>query len=114
MVRTLPEPKKQTISWMRLELLGRGYSEEVEYDAINVEPVLVYSKSANNVIFLKYKWETAATVPVLNSGSLNKILKDKKEDFEDYLTEDEDGVRLLKFLLPEQSEKVLKLLANLE
>ena len=44
MVNTLVEPKKTVISSMRSKLITQGYSEEVEYDAINIEPVLIYSR----------------------------------------------------------------------
>ena len=43
MVKTLVEPKKTIISSIRSKLLAVGLEEEVEYDSINIEPVLIYT-----------------------------------------------------------------------
>ena len=64
MVRTLVEPKKTVISSIRDKLIAEGYSEEVEYDAINIEPVLIYSKSEKRSLFVKHKWALIALIPI--------------------------------------------------
>ncbi len=103
MVNTLVKEKKAIITSVRKALLDRGYLEEVEYDSINIEPVLIFSKSEKNVVFVRHKWETNATIPFQNSESL------EKEKFVDpkivgFLATDEDGKGLLRFKLPDQEK----------
>ena len=62
MVKTLVEPKKTIISSIRSKLLAKGLEEEVEYDSINIEPVLIYSFSKDRRVFVKHKWETVVLV----------------------------------------------------
>jgi hypothetical protein len=97
---------------MRRKLLDRGYAEEVEYDAINIEPVLIYSKSEVKTIFLRHKWETNAQIPL-------KLVNDQKEipgliegKLNSFLVT-EDGNQSLKFRLPEDEEKALETLDSL-
>ena len=108
MIRTLVEPKKTVITSTRQKLLDRGYAEEVEYDAINIEPVLIYSKSEVKTIFLRHKWVTSAEIPlqlVTNQKEIHGLIEGKLSSF--LVTE--DGNQWLKFRLPEDEEKLLKL-----
>jgi hypothetical protein len=98
MVSTLPEPKKETISSVRKKLIDLGFLENVEYDAINIEPVLIYSKSQSLTVFLRHKWETTSSI--LLKGELESEVP--ADDIAKYLVVDDDGNRWLKFGLPEQ------------
>jgi len=112
MIRTLVEPKKTVITSMRRKLLDRGYAEEVEYDAINIEPVLIYSKSEVKTIFLRHKWQTSAQIPlelVTNQKEIHGLIEGKLSSF--LVTE--DGNQSLKFRLPEDEEKALETLDSL-
>jgi hypothetical protein len=108
LVKTLPEPKRTVVSSIREKLLRLGYQESPEYDAINVEPVLIYSKSEKNSMFLKFKWELYCAIPVLDiqkfeTSGLN--LTSSK-----FLTEDYEGRHWLKFRLPEEETLALETL----
>lgn len=109
MVRTLVEPKKSAVSSIRQKLLAIGYSEEVEYDAVNIEPVLIYSLSVRNVLLVKHKWELCALIPF---GEDNvSVFSD--EDLLKYEIVDDEKNRWLKFVLPNEEEDVLKILGKL-
>ena len=109
MVRTLVEPKKSAISSLRNKLLAMGLSEDVEYDAINIEPVLIYSKSEERSVFLKHKWETIALIPIQTEKERSNFSKYggaiKKFEFAD-----EEGNLWLKFLLPMEEQNLIDLL----
>ena len=113
MIRTLVEPKKSVISSARKKLLERGYVEEVEYDAINIEPVLIYSKSEVKVIFLTHKWETLAQIPLLSVPNQKELLGSAERKLSSFLVTDEEGNQWLKFKLPEYEEKALETLDSM-
>jgi hypothetical protein len=110
MIRTLIEPKKSVIASTRKKLLERGYVEEVEYDAINIEPVLIYSKSDVKVMFLRHKWETLAQIPLQSISNHNELLGSSEGKLNSFLLTDEEGNQWLKFKLPEYEEKALETL----
>ena len=110
MVNTLPKEKRQTIASMRKALLDRGFLEDVEYDSINIEPVLKYSKSELEIVFLRHKWELTAMIPVIDSSRLKDIeviFKDKSSEF---LIKDEEGNQWMKFILPGSQDEVTRFL----
>jgi hypothetical protein len=109
MVNTLVKEKKAIIISVRKALLDRGYLEEVEYDSINIEPVLIFSKSEKNVVFVRHKWETNATIPLQSSESLEKE-KIVDQKIVGFLTVDEDGKGLLRFQLPDQEKDLFQTL----
>jgi hypothetical protein len=105
MVSTLVPEKKAVVIPVRNALLGRGYTEEVEYDYINVEPVLVYSKSETNVVFVRHKWEILATVPLHASNEKETQLV---KEFSSFLSKDEEGKIQLRFKLPDQENELFE------
>ena len=113
MIRTLVEPKKTVISSLRKKLLERGYVEEVEYDAINIEPVLIYSKSHVNVIFLRHKWETSAQIALQSISNRNELLGSDGGKLSRFLITDEEGNQWLKFKLPEFEENAVETLDSI-
>jgi len=100
MVSTLPEPKKKVISSIRSKLLNRGFVEGVEYDAINVEPVLTYTKNNDITIFLRYKWLLVAQIPVSDVSKLKNIKI--QEGLMSRVTSDEEGNRWMIYNLPDE------------
>jgi hypothetical protein len=114
MVKTLVEPKKIVITSIRTKLIAEGFSEEVEYDAINIEPVLIYSKSEKRVLFLRHKWELTALIPIQSKEDRARIFSNAEEiDPAKYETTDEEGNRWLRFQLPSEEETVLKALQKI-
>ncbi|MHB8567651.1 MAG: hypothetical protein ACYC7D_00990 [Nitrososphaerales archaeon] len=109
MVNTLVEPKKKTIQSIRQKLLGQGFSEEVEFDSIEIEPVMIYSKSGKRLIFLKHKWVTVALVIV----DKNKVEKFSKLGLSlaKLETNAQDGATWLKFELPGEEGDALNALS---
>ena len=107
MVNTLVKQKKATIMTVRKAILDRGYLEEVEYDSINIEPVLIYSKSDKKVVFVRHKWDTVAAISVQNS-----MPEETKADpkYAVFRMVDEDGNIFLKFHLPDQEKNLLEAL----
>lgn len=113
MVRTLVEPKKSAISSIRLKLLAAGYSEEVEYDSVNIEPVLIYSTSDKNVLFVRHKWELAALIP-REPEIEKKLIAVSSEALPDHEYVDDESNRWLKFELPKDEELILQILKRLQ
>ena len=114
MVNTLVEPKKSVISSIRSELITQGYAEEVEYDAINIEPVLIYSKSDKRELFVKHKWALSAMIPVQSKEDRECIFSNAKDlDPAKYEIVDEEGNCWLKFDLPDDRQMVLKMLQKI-
>lgn len=112
MVKTLVEPKKSVISRVRERLLSMGYNEEVEYDAINIEPVLIYSKSERTV-FLRHKWKLSASIPVESMMAEKKeSLPEPNMDVSKYQTKDEEERSWLKFELPDDQEALFLVLGK--
>ena len=112
MINTLPEPKRSAISSIRNKLLSLGFAEEVEFDSINIEPVLIYSKTIEKVVLLKHKWELVALIPI-ESESIGI----RKENFsiaglnlEKSEFEDDDGKSWLKFSLPTEEKTIIEIL----
>ena len=98
---------------MRKKLLERGYMEEVEYDAINIEPVLIYSKSDVKVIFLRHKWETSAQIALQLVPNQSELLGSDQEKLSNFLVTDEEGNQWLKFKLPEYEKRALQTLESI-
>ncbi len=113
MINTLPEPKKKAIYSLRKILLDHGYLEDAEYDAINVEPVLIYSKSEKNVLVLRHKWELSATILVPDPEKLKEDNDTMDMSLHDSLVIDEDGKHWLKFSLPKEESMILRVLEDL-
>jgi hypothetical protein len=113
MVRTLPAEKKLAISEIRKELLDKGYLEEVEYDQINIEPVLIYSRSEKQVVFLRHKWETSASIPLRNLDDQEKNEAELEKKFGGVIVSDENENRFLKFTLPEHCSDFLIVLGKI-
>lgn len=109
MLRTLPAEKKKVISSIRSKLLENGYIEEAEYDALNVEPVLKYSKSETEVIFLRHKWELTAMIPVTDSKKKLAYIRFDQLISKRLFTDD-DGNRWIKFQLPGEESDALQVL----
>jgi hypothetical protein len=111
MIQTLVEPKKSRVSSVRTKLLALGLEEEVEFDPINIEPVLVYSLRGDRRVFVKHKWATIALVR-LNSREQARELASISRSLE--LEENEqDGTIWFKFDLPEEEATALKALAEI-
>ncbi|HXQ92221.1 MAG TPA: hypothetical protein VN739_04385 [Nitrososphaerales archaeon] len=108
------EPKKSVISSARKKLLDRGYAEEVEYDAINIEPVLIYSKSDAKVMFLRHKWETSAQIALQSIPDQNELLGSEQGKLGSFLVTDEEGNKWLKFKLPEYEQKAFETLDSIK
>jgi len=111
MVNSLVEHKKTIISSIRSKLLAKGLEEEVEYDSINIEPVLIYSFSKNRRVFVKHKWETVALVR-LNSTEEAKGTSSETDIHFDIEENDQDGTIWARFLLPEGEGAALNLLSR--
>jgi hypothetical protein len=109
MVNTLILEKKVVIASTRKALLDRGYFEDVEYDSINIEPVLIYSKSEKNLVFVRHKWEMSASIPFPESASAEAAVKADPE-IKALMAVDDDGNRQLKFKLPDQENILLEIL----
>lgn len=112
MVKTLVEPKKTAVSSIREKLLSAGYSEEVEYDSINIEPVLIYSVSETNRLFVKHKWDLTALLPVRSDAMKQQVLS-FDPNLAKYEFVDDDNNSWLKFKLPNDEELILKVLKTL-
>jgi hypothetical protein len=114
MVKTLVEPKKTVISSIRSKLIAEGYLEEVEYDAINIEPVLIYSKSEKRTLFVKHKWALTALIPIQSDEDRIRIFSRIEEIGPSrYETTDEEGNLWLEFELPRDEDVVLKALKRI-
>ena len=114
MVNTLVEPKKAVISSIRGKLIAEGYSEDVEYDAINIEPVLIYSKSEKRILFVKHKWALIALIPIQSNEERVQMFSSVSEiDPAKYETTDEEGNHWLKFQLPSDEDIVMKALQKI-
>jgi hypothetical protein len=115
MVRTLVEPKKTVISGVRERLVKLGFLEEVEYDSINIEPVLIYSKDSKKIVFLKHKWDLVAMIPLKSStfpdGLDSGGVTDQLVRFQ---FEDEEANPWLKFALPGDETQLFQALDLLE
>jgi hypothetical protein len=111
LVRTLPESKKTPISSIRSELLKRGFQEELENDAINVEPVLIYSKSENDTVVVRFKWELNCAILVSNIQKFNS--SPPRTTYSKFLIKDEDDRFWMKFNLPENETEALGALDSL-
>ena len=79
MVKTLVESKKTVISSIRDKLIADGYAEDVEYDAINIEPVLIYSKSEKCSLFVRHKWALVALIPIQSDEDRVRIFSRASE-----------------------------------
>ena len=98
MIKTLVEPKKSVISEVRSRLLLLGFSEEVEYDAVNIDPVLIYNRMAK-VVLLKHKWDLLA---MLRVGEM----KLEKQALKDHEVTDDEGNKWLRFDLQTERERL--------
>lgn len=111
MIRTLVEPKKTILGELRQKLLSLGYNEEVEYDAINIEPVLIYSKSDRKALFVRHKWELVAQIPLQSQDDRKRVLESFHEmPLGNFETTDEQGNHWLKFSLPRDEDVVLQVI----
>lgn len=115
MVKTLVEPKKTVVSSIRSKLLAQGYTEEVEYDVINIEPVLIYSKSeGRSVLFVRHKWNLTALVPLRSAGEKDRIFAIQVNlDLQKYEYTDEEGKQWLKFDLPSNEKEALEIISKI-
>jgi hypothetical protein len=73
-VNTLEEPKKKALTELRAVLLGRGFLEEIEYDAINVESYISYSIANRPKFIIKFKWEFATFLIIENQIEQRQLL----------------------------------------
>jgi len=112
-VNTLPAPKKGAVSQVRNILLDLEYIEEMEYDAVNVEPVLTYSRSEDQLIVLRYKWEVNVSISLKRPEILDDLQKTVKDELANFLVKDDEGDCWLKFSLPEQQESFFSTLRKL-
>lgn len=108
-MKTLPEQKRNPISAIRSKLLSRGYQEEMEYDAINVEPVLTYSKSQNDILFVRFKWELSCSILLTDVQKLSFSFLGSSS-ISKYLTKDGEDRSWLKYAIPEQESEIFLLL----
>ncbi len=114
MLKTLVEPKKKVISEIRHRLLNLGFLEEVEYDAINIEPVLIYLKSEKKLVFLKHKWELLAMIPLKSEQYPEGVdLPQAGDAYTQFQYSDEEGNRWLRFSLPNEEDNLFLTLDNL-
>lgn len=111
MIRTLVEPKKTVIASIRSKLLSKGLEEEVEYDSINIEPVLIYSLSNERRVFVKHKWETVVLVRLNSREDAKDIVSGKENSFQVEENE-QDGTVWARFLLPDEEDAALKLFSR--
>jgi hypothetical protein len=101
MVKTLVEPKKTIISGIREKLLQAGFLEDVEYDSINIEPVLIYSKSERKVVFLKHKWDLVAIIPLRSAAFPDGVdPKSLSPELAQFQYDDEEANHWVRFSLP--------------
>lgn len=113
MIKTLIESKKIAISSIRQKLLALGMQEEVEYDSINIEPVLIYSFNDDRRVFLRHKWGTICVVRLSSHEEVNRIRSRLPSNREFELEEnDQDGTLWMKFDLPKDEEIALNVLAD--
>ena len=112
MVKTLVEPKKTVISSLRARLLSIGFQEEVEYDPINIEPVLIYSRLQDEQsVLVKHKWELIALVPMQTEKQRN-FAQNSSQPLSEFDYEDEEGNLWLKFQLPKDEEFLVNLFGS--
>ena len=110
MIRTLAEPKRANISSVRSKILAMGLEEEVEFDSISIEPVLIYSFPAGERrVFVKHKWETVALVR-LNSKEQAERIRSKMNSHFELEENDQDRTLWSKFLLPQGEDDAVRLL----
>ena len=113
MVKTLVEPKRLYISSVRQKLLARSLEEEVEYDSINIEPVLIYGfENSDRRVFVKHKWECVILVR-LNSREEVRTLMSEDQTYSTTEENDQDGTLWAKFNLPEGEALALRLVDEL-
>jgi hypothetical protein len=112
MVNTLVEPKKRVISQIRKRLLELGYTEDVEYDSINIEPVLIYRKSEHSV-FLKHKWELVGMIPI-NKSEDSLDLANFDPEISALEITDEEGNHWVKLQLPGMNDKLISLIEKMK
>jgi hypothetical protein len=103
LIKTISVEKRKFILEVREILFSLAYSEDVEYDAINVESVIVYSKHGTQRFLLKHKWDLSVHLIVHSDEDAKKIVL-QCPDLSDRRRKDEDsGISF--FELDPRSEK---------
>ena len=114
MIRTLVEPKKRVVSSIRTKLLAMNLVEDVEFDSINIEPVMIYSLRDERWVFVKHKWEVVALVRLDSEDERKPQLLSTIQDGKGLLERNEiDGTLWAKFSLPDGEGPALRVLEQL-
>jgi len=111
MVKSLVEPKRTIIESIRQKILRLHFVEEVEFDPIEIEPVIIYSKFGKRRIFLKHKWDTIALVLLASKEKGDEIAKKLGVNQDKLEANEEDGTSWLKFQLPAEENLALETLS---
>ncbi len=75
LIRTIAIDKRTVISDVRRVLLSIGYSEAVDYDPINVESIILFSKDGKQRFLLKHKWTLKSILVIHNEEEKKKIFE---------------------------------------
>ncbi|HZW55150.1 MAG TPA: hypothetical protein VFF30_02580 [Nitrososphaerales archaeon] len=113
MIKTLLEPKRGAISSIRSKLLAMNLAEDVEFDSINIEPVLIYSSQDTRRVFVKHKWETVALVRLVTEKEADEFLAENQDPKRSVERNELDGTMWAKFPLPQGEDEALKVLARI-
>lgn len=112
MVKTLVEPKKAIISSVREKLIALNFSEEVEFDPIEIEPVIIYSLGGKRRIFLKHKWATVALLLFDDKETGKKAISNLGLEPSRLEANNEDGTTWIRFELPVDGNRFQKALTT--
>lgn len=112
MVKTLVEPKRAIISSVREKLIALNYSEEVEFDPIEIEPVIIYSLGGKRRVFLKHKWATVALLIVDDKETAMKTISNLGLETSRLEANNEDGTIWIRFELPADEKSFQKALRS--
>jgi len=97
LIGTIGEDKRLLVLDIRSKLLALGFEEEVDYDPINVESVIIFSREGKQRFRLKYKWAVKTFFIIHSEEEKHKIQEKFPELSEENRieTNDADGSRWL-------------------
>ncbi len=105
LIKTIAVDKRKTITEIREHLLSIGYSEDVEYDPINVEPIITYSKYGKQRILLKHKWALRSVIIIHSELDKSNILASSPKLGEENRVLEDGETHIISLDLDPTSEK---------